>query len=122
MKDWDCDGDTAVFRVGVGSSAEERRDAFRVMKTGHVYVNGEEVATVPMLTGIIGTNGRLGDGANRRLDDASAAHSDLEAKLEAANSKIDAANAKIAALEAKQAEMERMITSALNAARSDRPA
>ena len=117
MKHWDCDGDTAVFRVGVGSSSEKRRDALRVMKTGHVFVNGEEVATVPMLTGIIGTNGRLGDGATRRLDDASASHPDLEAKLEAANSKIDAANAKIAALEAKQAEMEKMIAAALNAAR-----
>ena len=98
MQDWDCVGDTAVFRVGVGSGKDDRRDALRVMKSGKVLVNGEEVQT----KGIITTNGRLGDGAVRRLDDASPAHAELKAEL-------NAAKAKIADLEAKQREMEAMI-------------
>ncbi len=85
---WGCD--TAVFRVGVGESDNDRRDAFTVMKSGKVLINGREAKLKPQAGETEGA---------RRLDEK---NTELKAEL-------DAANAKIAALEAKQAELEQMI-------------
>ena len=62
-------GKDAIFRVGIGESADKRKDAFRVMKNGDVVVNGTLTVTgVVTATGGVEKAGKR-RGRGRRRDD-----------------------------------------------------
>ena len=91
----------AVFRVGIGESADKRKDAFRVMKNGDVVVNG--TLTV---TGVVTATGGVKEGGKRQLAEADAEETILAkiAALEAESSKAkeEASKAKEEASKAKE--------------------
>ena len=94
-------GGDAVFRVGIGESPTERKDAFRVMKNGDVVVNG--TLTV---TGVVTATGGVKEGGKRQLAEAGAEETILAkiAALEAESSKAkeEASKAKEEASKAKE--------------------
>ena len=103
-KEWNIQD--AVFRVGVGTSAKDRKDAFRVMKNGAVVVNGDLAVTgVVYAADVVNAAGRrLAEaGAEETLLAKIAALEEKVAQLLAKEQRVDELEAKVAQLLASSA-------------------
>ena len=94
----------AVFRVGIGTSAEDRKDAFRVMKNGNVVVNGD-LTVNGFVTHLVTAGGDvMNPDGKRRLADAGVEET-LLAKIAALEAESAQAQEKLLELEAKVAQI-----------------
>ena len=94
----------AVFRVGIGTSSDKRKDAFRVMKNGNVVVNGD-LTVNGFVTHLVTAGGDvMNPDGKRRLADAGVEET-LLAKIAALEAESAQAKEKLLELEAKVAQI-----------------